>query len=215
VSPGLYYLVNEFAKKGVSMSEEPKMDDTSLVRLARAGDAAAWKSLFDAHNRRVFSLAFRFLGNQSDAEDVLQETFVKAFRGLDGFNPEFAGGFAAWIGRIGANCSLDVLRRKKHRETLSLEDETVADPSDGTHRANPERETGNREIRARIEEALGDLSPKQRLIFTLRHDEGYTTREIAGMIEVTEGSVKTHLFRAVGALRKRLSRVLVEDRNEM
>ena len=88
-------------------------------------------------------------------------------------------------------------------------------PSDATHAADPERSTGNREIRARIEEALDDLSPKQRLIFTLRHYEGYTTREIAGMVEVTEGSVKTHLFRAVGALRRRLSRVALEDRYEM
>lgn len=197
------------------MSEEPKMDEPALIRLARAGDAAAWKSLFDAHNRRVFSLAFRFLGNRSDAEDVLQETFIKAYRGLEGFDPTYAGGFAAWIGRIGANCSLDSLRRKKHRETLSLEDDAVADPSDGTHGADPERETGNREIRARIEEALGALSPKQRMIFTLRHYEGYTTREIAGMIDVTEGSVKTHLFRAVGSLRHTLSRVLVENRDEM
>jgi len=197
------------------MSEEPKMEEIALIRLARAGDAAAWKSLFDAHHRRVFGLAFRFLGNRSDAEDVLQETFVKAFRGLDGFDPAYAGGFASWIGRIGANCSLDVLRRKKNKDTLSLEDDAVDDPSDGALSANPERTTGNREIRARIEEALGDLSPKQRMIFTLRHYEGYTTREIAGMIEVTEGSVKTHLFRAVGALRKKLSRVLVEDQNEV
>lgn len=193
------------------MSEEPKMDENTLIRLARAGDAAAWKSLFDTHHRKVFGLAFRFLGNRSDAEDVLQETFVRAFRGLDGFDPAFAGGFSSWIGRIGANCSLDVLRRKKNRETLSLEDEAVADPTDGTDSADPERTTGNREIRSRIEAALGDLSPKQRMIFTLRHYEGYTTREIAGMIEVTEGSVKTHLFRAVGALRKRLRSVLVEE----
>ncbi|MBN1938211.1 MAG: RNA polymerase sigma factor [Candidatus Aminicenantes bacterium] len=191
------------------------MEETAQIRLAQAGDAAAWKGLFDAHYRKVFSLAYRFLGNRSDAEDVLQDTFVKAFRGLDGFDPSFAGGFAAWIGRIGANCSLDALRRKKPRETLSLEDNAVSDPSDGTFRTDPERETGNREIRARIEEALGGLTPKQRQIFTLRHYEGYTTREIAGMIELTEGSVKTHLFRAVGSLRKRLNRVLVEDRNEM
>ncbi|MHB8056143.1 MAG: RNA polymerase sigma factor [Candidatus Aminicenantales bacterium] len=198
------------------MSEKPKMDESALIRLALAGDAAAWHSLFDTHYRKVFNVAYRFLGNQMDAEDVLQETFVRAYRGLEGFDPSFAGGFSSWIGQIGANCSLDALRRKKRtRETVSLEDDAVPHPSDTTHGADPERTTGNREIRDRIEEALADLSPKQRLIFTLRHYEGYTTREIAGMVEVTEGSVKTHLFRAVGALRRKLSRVAVEDRYEM
>jgi len=198
------------------MNEKPKMDENTLIRLAQAGDAAAWRSLFDAHHRKVFNTAFRFLANRSDAEDVLQETFVRAFRGLDGFDSSFTGGFSSWIGRIGANCSLDALRRKKKtRETVSLEDDAVPHPSDATHAADPERSTGNREIRTRIEEALDDLSPKQRLIFTLRHYEGYTTREIAGMTDVTEGSVKTHLFRAVGALRRRLSRVALEDRYEV
>jgi len=198
------------------MTEKPKMDESALIRLALAGDAAAWHSLFDAHHRKVFNTAFRFLGNQADAEDVLQETFVRAYRGLDRFDPAFTGGFSSWIGRIGANCSLDALRRKKKtRETVSLEDDVVSPPSDATNGADPERTTGNREIRERIEEALADLSPKQRLIFTLRHYEGYTTREIAGMVEVTEGSVKTHLFRAVGALRRKLSRVALEDRYEM
>jgi RNA polymerase sigma-70 factor (ECF subfamily) len=198
------------------MNEKPEMDENTLIRLAQAGDAAAWRSLFDAHYRKVFNTAFRFLANQSDAEDVLQETFVRAFRGLDGFDSSFAGGFSSWIGRIGANCSLDALRRKKKtRETVSLEDDAVSHPSDTNHAADPERSTGNREIQARIEEALEDLSPKQRLIFTLRHYEGYTTREIAGMVDVTEGSVKTHLFRAVGALRRRLSRVALEDRYEV
>jgi RNA polymerase sigma-70 factor (ECF subfamily) len=198
------------------MIEKPKMDENALIRLALAGDAVAWRGLFDAHYRKVFNVAYRFLGNQMDAEDVLQETFVRAYRGLNRFDPSYAGGFSSWIGRIGANCSLDALRRRKHtRETVSLEDDAVPHPTDATHGADPERTTGNREIRDRIEEALSDLSPKQRLIFTLRHYEGYTTREIAGMVEVTEGSVKTHLFRAVGALRRKLSRVAVEDRYEM
>ncbi|HNQ81277.1 MAG: sigma-70 family RNA polymerase sigma factor [Acidobacteriota bacterium] len=192
------------------------MDEHNLIRLARAGDATAWRSLFDTHHRRVFATAYRFLANQADAEDVLQETFVRAYRSLDGFDSSYAGGFAAWIGRIGANCSLDAIRRKKKtRDTLSLEDGAVPPPPDSGHGTDPERSTGNREIRARIENALNRLTPKQRLIFILRHYEGYTTREIAGMIDVTEGSVKTHLFRAVGALRKSLRRVALEDRYEM
>lgn len=198
------------------MDEKPKMDENALIRQALAGDAAAWHCLFDAHHRKVYNTAYRFLGNQTDAEDVLQETFVRAFRGLDGFDPSYAGGFSSWIGRIGANCSFDVLRRRKRtRDTVSLEDDAVSHPSDTADEANPERTTGNREIRARIDNALSGLSPKQRLIFTLRHYEGYTTREIAGMIDVTEGSVKTHLFRAVGAMRRKLSRFALENRDEL
>src|SRR4030042_1690778 len=120
------------------MNEKPEMDENALIRMAQAGDAAAWRSLFDAHHRKVFNTAFRFLANQSDAEDVLQETFVRAFRGLDGFDSSFAGGFSSWIGRIGANCSLDVLRRKKKtRETVSLEDEAGPPPPAPTHAAAP------------------------------------------------------------------------------
>jgi len=191
------------------------MDENTLIRLAQAGDSAAWKSLFDTHHRRVFALAFRFLRNQSDAEDVLQDTFIKAFRNLDGFDSALPGNFPAWINRIGANCSLDALRRRKTRETLSLEDDTVPHPSDTTPAADPERASRNREIRSRIDSALDRLSPKQRLIFTLRHYEGYTTREIAGIVDVNESSVKTHLFRAIGALRRRLSRELTENNHEM
>ena len=197
------------------MNEKPEMDENALIRQALAGDAAAWRGLFDAHHRKVYSTAYRFLGNRSDAEDVLQETFVRAYRRLDRFDPSFSGGFSSWIGRIGANCSVDLLRRKKRtRETLSLEDDSVSHPPDATDGADPERTAGNREVRARIEEAVAGLSPKQRLIFTLRHYEGYTTREIAGLVDVTEGSVKTHLFRAVEALRRKLSRVALEDRHE-
>jgi RNA polymerase sigma-70 factor (ECF subfamily) len=191
------------------------MDEHSLIRMAQAGDAVAWRSLFDTHHKRVYGLAFRFLRNQSDAEDVLQETFIKAFRNLDGFDSNQARNFPAWINRIGANCSLDALRRRKTRETLSLEDDAVPHPSDATPAADPERTSENREIRSRIEAALDRLTPKQRLIFTLRHYEGYTTREIAGIVDVNEGSVKTHLFRALGNLRRRLSRELLEDGHEM
>lgn len=199
------------------MDENPEMDENALIRQAQAGDSTAWRRLFDTHHRKVFNTAYRFLGNRPDAEDVLQETFVRAYRGLDSFDPSYTGGFSCWISRIGANCSFDALRRRKrNRETLSLEEDSFNHPADASEEADPLRTAGNSEIRIRITEAVAGLTPKQRLIFTLRHYEGYTTREIAGMVAVSEGSVKTQLFRAVRTLRRKLRRLTpLEDRHEM
>jgi RNA polymerase sigma-70 factor (ECF subfamily) len=191
------------------------MDENTLIRTARGGDEAAFRALFDAHSGRVFGLAYRYMRNQSDAEDVLQETFIRAYHALDTYDPAKTPGFAMWINRIGINCSIDALRRGKRRSADPLEGEvmnTLAahDPED-----DPERVARSREIRRRVDQALDRLSPRQRMIFTMRHDLGYTTREIAQSVGTTEGSVKKHLFRAVDALKKRLRRFALEDGYEL
>ncbi|MCX6561897.1 MAG: sigma-70 family RNA polymerase sigma factor [Candidatus Aminicenantes bacterium] len=191
------------------------MDETALIRTAREGDGDAFRTLFDAHNGRVFGLAYKYLRNRADAEDVLQETFIRAYRALDTFDPVKNADFGVWINRICVNCSIDALRRSRRRSAQPLEGETLNTlPSDAPG-DDPERAARGREIRERVDKALNRLSPRQRMIFTLRHDMGYTIREIARTVGSTEGSVKKHLFRAVEALKSRLRRYAMEDGHEM
>ncbi len=191
------------------------MDENTLIRTAREGDESAFRALFDAHSGRVYGLAYRYLRNQSDAEDVLQETFIRAFRALDTYDPAKTPGFGLWINRIGINCSIDALRRGKRRSADPLEGRAMDTLAAQSPEDDPARVARSREIRARVDQALERLSPRQRLIFSLRHDQGYTTREIALSVGTTEGSVKKNLFRAVEALKKRLRRLALEDGYEL
>jgi RNA polymerase sigma-70 factor (ECF subfamily) len=188
------------------------MDELALVRTAQAGDEASFRGLFDSHHRRIYSLAFRYLRNAADAEDVLQETFIRAYRALSTYDPERGLNFSAWINRIGIHCSIDALRRNRKRNGSGQEDEIMNALPDRHPESDPERTARNREVRERVAEALDRLSPKQRMIFTLRHYEGFTMREIAESAEITEGAVKKHLFRAVDALKRRLRRFAMEER---
>ncbi|MDD8025411.1 MAG: sigma-70 family RNA polymerase sigma factor [Acidobacteriota bacterium] len=191
------------------------MDEMSLIRTAREGDGEAFRTLFDAHNGRVFGLAYKYLRNRADAEDILQETFVRAYRALGTFDTEKSPDFAVWINRICVNCSIDALRRARRRSAQPLEDATMSALSAEAAEDDPERVARSREIRERIDQALDRLTPRQRMIFTLRHDQGYSIREIAQTVETTEGSVKKHLFRAVEALKKKLLRYALEDGYEL
>ncbi len=187
------------------------MDEMTLIRTAREGDHDAFRALFDAHHGRIFGLAYHYLKNLSDAEDVLQETFIRAHRFLGTYDPGRGQGFGVWINRICIHCSIDALRKARRRNSEGLEEKAVDTLSAQAPGDDPERVARSREIRANIDRALERLSPRQRMIFAMRHDMGFTTREIAASIGATEGSVKTHLFRAVDALKKRLRRFVLED----
>jgi RNA polymerase sigma-70 factor (ECF subfamily) len=191
------------------------MDEAALIQTAREGDGDAFRTLFDAHNGRVFGLAYKYLRNRADAEDVLQETFIRAYRSLGTFDPAKGADFGVWLNRICVNCSIDALRRTKRRSAQPLEGETLNTVPTDNPEDDPERAARGREIRLRVEQALNRLSPRQRMIFAMRHDMGYSIREIAAEVGSTEGSVKKHLFRAVDALKTRLRRYALEDGHEM
>jgi RNA polymerase sigma-70 factor (ECF subfamily) len=191
------------------------MDEAALIQTAREGDGDAFRSLFDAHNGRVFGLAYKYLRNRADAEDVLQETFIRAYRSLGTYDPAKGAEFSVWLNRICVNCSIDALRRTKRRSAQPLEGETLNTVPSDNPEDDPERAARGREIRLRVEQALNRLSPRQRMIFAMRHDMGYSIREIAAEVGSTEGSVKKHLFRAVDALKTRLRRYALEDGHEM
>ena len=191
------------------------MDEQACIRLAQEGDTTAFRVIFDGHKQRVFSLAYRYLRNQADAEDVLQDTFIKAYHALSLYSPDKGPNFSAWLSKICVHASIDALRKNRGRSFQEIDHEEVANMPAPSHSSDPEISTRNREIRERVDQALGQLPPKQRMVFTLRHYQDFSIREIAASLDSTEGSVKKHLFRAVETLKKRLRRFITEDGYEV
>src|SRR5689334_465193 len=143
------------------------MDGTeaaAVLARARQGDSDAFQALVERHSRSVFRLAYRMTGNEADAEDVVQESFLRAYRQLDRF--EARANFGTWLYRIVANCSVDLMRAKQSRH-----DQSRGEPIDELDRAveapGPERLAESAEIERRVEGALGALSPLERAAFTL------------------------------------------------
>jgi RNA polymerase sigma-70 factor (ECF subfamily) len=188
------------------------MDETILIQAAQAGNKAALRELYEQNKRRIFGLAFQYTRNPEDAEDILQETFSKAFRNLASYRVEREAGFGAWLFRIGINASIDYLRRHKARRAEVGEEALASLPAQGPG-VDPEEARRLAEWRERIRASLDALSAKQRMVFLLRHEQHFSIREIARELRCTEGSVKTHLFRAVAALRVRLRPAPMEDRS--
>jgi RNA polymerase sigma-70 factor (ECF subfamily) len=173
--------------------------DDVLAR-ARAGDSAAFRTLVEVHSRDVFRLAFRITGNEADAEDAVQETFLRAYRKLDGF--ESRANFGTWLYRVTANAAIDVLRRTKRSDDrrAPLEDE-------GRFGVEPaqERSIYGRQVKEKVEAALAGLSELERTAFVLRHFEDRTLAEVSDCLDTTVSATKQALFRAVRKLRKSLA----------
>ncbi len=178
------------------------------VARAKAGDADAFRELVERHGRAVFRVAYRITGRTEDAEDVVQETFLRAYRQLDRF--ESRSNFGTWLHRIAANCAVDLLRGRPRREMteeaetlerLSAGDATEALPS-------PERATLGREMSDRVRQALEKLTEIERAAFTLRHFEGHSIQEIGRALGLNTSATKHSIFRAVKKVRKELTPLL-------
>lgn len=177
--------------------------DAAVIARIRAGDKEAFRLLVERHSRSVFRLAYRMVGNQQDADDVVQDVFIKAFRQLDRF--ESRSNFGTWLYRIAVNCSLDVLRQRPRTGTeqeLDAEEEPVADPE--VH-ASPERLAYSAEVQSRVSRALGELSPAERAAFLLRHFEGHSIEEIGRVLGLRTSATKHTVFRAVRKMREALA----------
>jgi RNA polymerase sigma-70 factor (ECF subfamily) len=184
-----------------------ELTDAAFVSRARAGDADAFRVLVERHSRSLFRLAFRMTGNQQDAEDVVQESFLRAYRQLGNFDERAS--FGTWIYRIAANCSLDMVRARKRRN------DHAATPTDGEHMEDPmaqlasddptpERMALSSEVRQRVAEAMEELSPTERTAFVLRHFEGMRMEEVSRVLDCQPGAAKHSVFRAVQKLRRAL-----------
>jgi RNA polymerase sigma-70 factor (ECF subfamily) len=182
------------------------MDDSDLAAVARAqaGDSDGFRALVERHSRSVFRLAYRMTGNEQDAEDVVQETFLRAFRQLDRFEARCA--FASWVYRIGANCALDLMRARKraHEQPGAADPEADAMAALPSHSPGPDRMAFSGQMRRRIELALNLLTEQERAAFVLRHHEGLSSEELGEALGIGPGAAKHTVFRAVQKLRRAL-----------
>src|SRR6186713_3066462 len=172
----------------------------AVLARARQGDSEAFRALVERHSRSVFRLAFRMTGNEQDAEDVVQESFLRAYKQLGRF--ESRANFGTWLYRIVANCSVDLMRAKQARHDISRSE--PLDEATGLRSADtgsPERLALSGDIRRLVGDALAALSPLERAAFTLRHYEGRSIDEISRTLGLGTSAAKHSVFRAVKKLR--------------
>jgi RNA polymerase sigma-70 factor (ECF subfamily) len=173
--------------------------EATLAR-ARRGDSEAFRELVERHSRSVFRLAFRMTGNEHDAEDVVQESFLRAYKQLGRF--ESRANFGTWLYRITANCAVDLMRSRQARHDVSRSESLDADVHQPAAEApGPDRMAQSAEIESTVQGALGSLSPLERAAFTLRHYEGRSIDEIATTLGLGTSAAKHSVFRAVKKLR--------------
>ena len=180
--------------------------DLAVVARVKDGDHDAFRHLVERHSRSVFRLAYRLTGHEQDAEDVVQETFLRAFREIRRF--EARSSFATWLYRITVNCSHDLLRRRPRtgtRPSLDDPDLRVADElADASAAADPLRELTSRRIDERVRAAMAGLSGQEQSAFVMRHYEGLSIEEIGGVLNLKASAAKHSIFRAVQKMRRSL-----------
>jgi RNA polymerase sigma-70 factor (ECF subfamily) len=172
----------------------------AVLARARQGDSEAFRALVERHSRSVFHLAYRMTGNEQDAEDVVQESFLRAYKQLGRF--ESRANFGTWLYRIVANCSVDLMRAKQARHD-QVRGDSLDEAADlpAIDLPGPERLARSAEIERRVRAALADLSPLERAAFTLRHYEGRSIDEISRTLGLGTSAAKHSVFRAVKKLR--------------
>ena len=188
------------------------VDDTILVRRAQQGDTAAFEELIRNYDRSVLRLAMHLTDSTEDAQDIYQETFLRAYRDIARFR--FECSFYTWIYRIATNLCGDYLRRRQDGYSYSEhrsgendgQEETILDrASEQRAGASPERAALNGELKNQIRRALNKLSARERLVFELRHYEGLKLQTVASILSATENTVKNTFLRATHKLRLRLA----------
>lgn len=195
---------------GPAPSREAERADAELAALARAGDEAAFEELFRRHRRRVALIAARFFRTREQIEEVVQESFAKAFFALSEFGGGREASFAAWLARIAFNVSYDELRRQKRRPEGALEELTEEEAGALAGRlrgegADAESQAVSRDLASKL---LTRLSPEDRLVLVLLDVEGLSVAEIAKLLNWTGSKVKVRAHRARAHLRRVLERFL-------
>ena len=191
--------------------------DEIAIDKARRGDPDAFRLLVERHASPVFRLAFRMTGNEIDAEDMVQETFLKAWKQIGRFDGRAT--FGTWVHRICANCALDHIRARKRKQDLQVVPRTESngygtgyadDPLArvATKAPSPERLAQSSQVTAILGPALDELSEMERAAFVLRHYEGLSIEEISATLGVQPGAAKHSVFRAVQKLRRALEPVM-------
>jgi RNA polymerase sigma-70 factor, ECF subfamily len=191
--------------------QQVRVQEMELIREAQAGSRTAFDALVRQYEHQVLRLALHLTGSEHDAEDIYQEAFLKAFRYIGNFR--FECSFYTWIYRIVTNLCLDQLRRKKtRREEHAVvldhsgdEIDVLASVSDNRSFSNPAKELDRKLLAERIQAALVKLTPRERMVFELKHYQGLRLRTIGEMLNTTEETAKNTLFRATKKLRSQLA----------
>ena len=201
----------ELQRMGAQGLNRGSVDDTFLIREAQRGNRAAFEELVRHYDQAVLRLALHFTGSEADAQDIYQDAFLKAYKSLANFR--FECSFYTWIYRIVTNLCLDHLRKRKVRK----EDSAVVTDSDGVEHseldrvadgrpaASPERDLMRRELGGYIAKALTKLTPRERMVFELKHYHGLKLRTVGEILNTTEETAKNTLFRATQKLRAELT----------
>jgi RNA polymerase sigma-70 factor (ECF subfamily) len=187
------------------------LHETELIREAQAGSRTAFDALVRQYDQAVLRLAMHLTGSEQDAQDIQQEAFLKAYRYLGNFR--FECSFYTWIYRIVTNLCLDHLRRRKTRredqavviDSSGEEMDLLTNVSDDRAGANPGRELERKFLGQCIRQALEELTPRERMVFELKHYQGLRLRTIGEMLNTTEETAKNTLFRATKKLRVKLA----------
>jgi RNA polymerase sigma-70 factor (ECF subfamily) len=176
----------------------PAADEQQLILRAKEGNEEAYRLLVERHMKDAYNAAYGFVNDHDGAEDIAQEAFVRAFKALGSFRQEAQ--FSTWLYRIIMNVSMNRIKQEHRRlqREVPVESgrECSADPG-------PDAAVGD-DLRSHVERALHELPTLQRAVVILRHLDGLSTKQVSGILHCSEGTVKTHLFRGMEKLRKRL-----------
>lgn len=180
--------------------------DRTAVSRAREGDGEAFRALVERHSRYLFGVAHRMTGSAADAEDVVQEAWLRAYRQLARF--EARADLRTWLHRITVNCSIDHIRARRHREDahdpMDLETGPLSEQG-AEGQVLPDRLAEGGQIQARVQQALGGLTALERAAFILRHVEGQSIEEVGAALGMRTSATKHSIFRAVRKMRQALA----------
>ena len=184
-------------------------DDTDLIKQAIKGNAQAFETLVFKYDRQVLSIALKYVRNEDDAKDIYQEAFIRVYKNLKKF--QFLSEFSTWLFRIVTNVCLTHKIKSNKRTFVGISEEYDEETELNNYgevlvdeEATPERFTESSEIGDQINNKLEELPPKQKMVFVLKHYEGYKLKEIALMMDCQIGTVKKYLFEAVHKMRDSL-----------
>ena len=176
--------------------------DKELLLLAQAGDRKAFEELVIKHQRLIFTLVYRITMDVEEARDIVQETFLRAYSSLPRLKPEL--NVRAWLSRVATNLAIDHIRRRQRWWAVRTQQEQESVSRQHRQAHMERRHSKDMELREALRAALVQLSKQQRAVFVLKHCQGLRISEIADELDCSEGTVKTHLFRALRSLRELL-----------
>src|SRR5215472_11875452 len=184
-----------------------EISDAAVVAQVLAGDKDAYRLLVERHTRSIYGVAYRMTGNEQDAEEILQETFLRAYKSLRSF--ELRSSLSTWLYRIAVNRCLDFLKAKKMTDAYQISEGPGGEENEkeiqvATANPGPERLLLSAEARQKIGQAISLLTPAERVAFTMRHMEGKSIEEISKTLNVRTSAAKNSIFRAVQKIREQL-----------